>query len=234
MRGFAPPPSFGGGSNEGRPQLPRAPVGGGPVPAEGETGTPAPEPPELGCLAGESRCSAERVELCSPAGDWLLVEECVGAALCNATLGRCVFGCVPGETRCNGARVEQCNADATGFQVIAECPADLCLGDSDGAACVNACEPGETRCVGPGPQLGRCNDELTGFDIVEACSTRCDALLCGPNASADAGVAPGAPPPADPALPPTDPVIPATDPVAPPADPVFDAGAPSNVDAAAE
>lgn len=235
--GPRPPPSFNGGPSEGRPQLPRAPLGG-----EASMGAPAPgtSPSALDCEPGSSRCSGARLEQCSPEAGWFLVQECAVVAMCDANQGRCLFGCIPGETRCNGARVEQCNSDATAFETIAECKsAGLCLGDSSGAACVNACEPGETRCIGPGPELGRCNDELTGYDIVEACSTRCDAVLCAPRASVDAGAAPvdpdlnagaapGGSPTEDPAAasspdpaaassdPSTEPAVPSTDPGADP------------------
>ena len=224
-RGFRPPPQFSPGPNEGAPQLPRAPVPGEPPSGEASAGEIAPFDPQappsdrdLDCEAGASRCNGARVELCSPAGGWLLLDECASAALCDAVRGGCYAGCLSGETRCNGAELQQCNAEGTGFETLYQCvTAARCNAGLGVYGCLSGCAPGETRCSGT--QLQRCNADQTGYDLIEECSAGCELGAC---VVADGGAAPSADPDVVPsedpgpstgpdAVPSTDPAVPSDD-----------------------
>ncbi len=142
--------------------------------------------PEAECQAGEFRCSLDgALEVC---GDdrtgYRLVQQCIGAAFCDAADGTCNDApCPPGAQSCNGPQPQRCREDQTGFDPIGEpcVTSALCNDDGESAFCEEpTCRRGELsgdEYACDGALLSRCNENLTGYDAVETCAAPelCDA-----------------------------------------------------------
>lgn len=146
------------------------------------------------CGVGEHQCTPNGIlQVCTEGREgYTTIETCIGPPFCNAVaadngLPGCEDApCEAGETQCNGAQRQRCLDDRTGFEPLgAPCETrDLCNDEQPNNAICEppVCQRGqfsgtEFRCVGA--TLQRCNDQHTGYDVLNTCASAglCNAAL---------------------------------------------------------
>ncbi|HEV8548418.1 MAG TPA: hypothetical protein VGQ57_05300, partial [Polyangiaceae bacterium] len=157
-------------------------------------------PGEFACRGMRSNVGAELWE-CGPDGGWSIPHgECASAGLCDASLeaGRtnpswdktCLTPlCDAGAYTCNDNKLEHCRPDQTGWDDVDTCDSKaLCQVALDLAAknagTIDMCPPGcgtAGAFVCEGTTLKQCKDDLTDWDVVQACPA---ATECNPVAGA--------------------------------------------------
>jgi hypothetical protein len=135
------------------------------------------------CKPGTAQCVGDRIlQLCSPAGDFIVV-PCGAGELCKAGDApgcEAVQPCKAGEKRCatdNAAKV--CDADGTAFVVQLCAAGDVC---KDGECVLDVkgaeCDPGSVRCADAKTAL-RCSPDGKGFESTDCpTQTTCQSGRC--------------------------------------------------------
>jgi hypothetical protein len=131
------------------------------------------------CEPGRTRCAESSLQRCNDAGDgWTPVNQCASAELCDALNAVCRPPlCGAGEHRCaTDGTLQVCREDRRDFDVVSQCTSDAyCIATPGRERCLEVpCRAGRERCNGP--QIERCREDRSGYDVVGApCAS---AALC--------------------------------------------------------
>jgi hypothetical protein len=136
------------------------------------------------CSAGDVRCDGAAREECNAEGTaWVVIETCPSEAMCNPTF---CGSCTAGEFACRGSgdtvgrELWECGPENVWSMKLDECTtAGVCAASLDMAQtdpnwskkCVDAqCDtPGAYACEGP--ELRRCRQDLTAWEVLDTCAS---------------------------------------------------------------
>jgi hypothetical protein len=118
------------------------------------------------CTPGEYQCNGTVLRQCRPDRSWTPGTDCVTAALCDASGGRCIEpACAkPGDFKCEGNELFECNVQQTRWEPRGTCAsAKLCNAASKQCDMPVCTEPGLLRCAGQ--ELVECSKDLDAWII---------------------------------------------------------------------
>ncbi len=139
------------------------------------------------CDPGQSRCQGTRLERCSEAATWQLLDSCATSELCELSRAggesACLLpACGAGERRCEGNRLLACNAGQTELSEEQLCTESERCDPRTGCDPL-PCSPGERRCNGA--RIEVCDPQVGDFvptDEPECASAQlCSESGAGPD-----------------------------------------------------